>query len=132
MSIKNNNKKIGKKSEQELAQQFHDKGWWVHLLQPDDFGNQPFDLIAVKNNLAWMLDVKNVEGSELMGFGRIEPNQRGAFDILTKTGSYQCGFALKFDDGFYFFSYLDFLNLEKEKRFTILKKELLSLWFYVG
>jgi hypothetical protein len=130
MSLQNKN---GNKAEKEFAEYMHGKKYWVHIMARDGRGNQPFDAIAIKNNMPWMVDVKNVESGEVFALNRVEPNQIGAFKVLMATGNTNCGFAIRFGlSGFYFLMFVDYLKLIEEGRTVVTKKELLPITMHVS
>ena len=103
------NKALGNNTEKEFAQYMYAKGWWVHIFSYNTSG-QPCDIVMSRDNMVWFLDVKNVEG-DTFDFGRIEPNQMTAFQLLISRGTYNVGFAIKFQShGWYL---LDFKKMEQ-------------------
>lgn len=87
-----NNKKVGNKIEVEVANYLFQKNYWVHLLKQGVKG-QPFDLIAVKNNVALMGDAKHCSQNRF-DFNRIEPNQYTSMELALECGNTNIGFFL--------------------------------------
>lgn len=87
-----NNKKVGNKIEVEVANYLFQKNYWVHLLKQGVKG-QPFDLIAIKNNIALMGDVKHCSQNRF-DFKRIEPNQFTSMELALECGNTNIGFFL--------------------------------------
>ena len=114
-SIMYNQKKIGNQTEKEFAKMMYDKGWWVHLLN-DKVNGQPFDCIMTRDNKTYFLDIKHVKDKNYFLHSRIEPNQHNAFKMLIKRKTTNCGFAIKFNDGWYFVRYQS-LDLENNKTY---------------
>ena len=52
------NKKIGSYFEQEFCEFLSKKGFWAHFINPNRNGSQPFDVIAVKDGIAYAFDCK--------------------------------------------------------------------------
>jgi hypothetical protein len=129
MSIKQY--RYGSDTEKKFKELMTGLGWWVHQFTPTVRGT-PCDFVVAKDNEIWFVDVKNVHNSSLMGFGRLEENQINAFKLLTMTGNWRCGWVLHFDDGFYFFSYLDYVRMFKEGYYIITKENLLPWLIFIG
>jgi Holliday junction resolvase len=89
------NKKIGNFYEEEFKKYMASKGYWVHLLANNKYG-QPFDVIAVKDNKAWFIDVKHCASNRFVT-SRIEANQQSAFEFALECGNRNCGFAIYFE-----------------------------------
>lgn len=110
------NKKIGNEYERKAIKLFYDNGYWVHLFQ-QGINGQPCDLIAIKNNDIYFLDVKH-EKDTRFSINRIEENQRLCFTRLIKCGvnPNNIGFLIYFDylQGFRF---LKFIDIKEEKSF---------------
>ena len=67
---------VGKKSENDISTLFKSRKYWA-LIIPKTVAGQPFDIIACKEDVAWLIDVKHLEASKAsFAFERIEPNQR--------------------------------------------------------
>ena len=98
-----NNKKIGNSFEQELCDILYEHGFWVHNMAMNKSG-QPADVIAVKNNRAYLIDAK-VCSNNNFPFSRIEDNQAMAMDLWKDCGNGIGWFALKTSEGIYMLSY---------------------------
>ena len=83
-----NNKKIGTDFEREFCQLLSDRGYWVHFLNPDKTGSQPFDVIAVKNVTAYAFDCKTCI-ADTFNISRLEDNQILAFEKWLRCGNTQ-------------------------------------------
>lgn len=81
-----NNKKIGSDFEQEACSILASRGYWVKFLDPDMTGAQPFDIIAVKNGIAYCFDCKTCV-SNTFNINRLEDNQIMAFEKWVKCGN---------------------------------------------
>lgn len=77
------NKKIGSEFEREFCDLLKQMGYWVHFINPDRTGSQPFDVIACRNNKAYAFDCKTCE-APVFNISRLEDNQIMAFDKWIK------------------------------------------------
>lgn len=89
-------KKVGNKSERDFVELMANKGWWCHLFAYNVNG-QPCDVIALKDDRALLIDVKHCE-NDRFDFRRIESNQRNCFEMASKKGIKNCGFAIYFEN----------------------------------
>lgn len=94
---KTDNRTVGGKFEQELAEKLADGGFWVHVMQQNKAG-QPADIIAVKGCYHTLIDCKVISDDGGFPFERIEENQRLAMKMFQKRGGELCYFALKTPD----------------------------------
>lgn len=95
-----NNKKLGTFWERECAEILSKKGFWVHFITPNVAGQQPFDLIAVKDDRPYAIDCKTTI-SPIFPLSRLEENQLTAFDLWLRCGNRHCLIAIKYDGKFY-------------------------------
>lgn len=94
MPEKTDNRTIGGRFEQELAQKLSDAGFWVHVLQQNKAG-QPADIIASKGSYTTLIDAKVVSGNNGFPLYRVEDNQRSAMTLFEKRTGQSCWFAIK-------------------------------------
>lgn len=87
------NKTIGNSFETELCELLAEHGYWAHNLAQNQTG-QPADVIAVKNDIAYLIDCK-VCLNDRFPFSRVEDNQEGAMTLWEMRGNANCHFALK-------------------------------------
>lgn len=106
-----NNRKIGSQFEQELCNELAKNGWWAHFLSQNQTG-QPADVIAVRNNVAVLIDCK-VCADNRFALSRIECNQEGAMTLWEATGNAYCYFAMKLNDGRIYMVPFDDLQLRE-------------------
>jgi Holliday junction resolvase len=116
-----NNKKIGTDFEQEFCQLLSERGYWVHFLNPDKTGSQPFDVIAVKNGTAYAFDCKT-SASDKFSINRLEDNQILAFEKWIRCGNTAPMIAVKYNDDIIILYYEDlkamkFIDLKPQMRF---------------
>lgn len=81
-----NNKNFGSKFEQFMCGYLAEHGWWVHFLSPDRRGAQPFDIIAVKDDIPIAMDCKTCE-DHIFRIERLEDNQKTAFSYWLGKGN---------------------------------------------
>lgn len=96
-----NNKKAGNEFERELCEQLAADGFWVHFMLG---AKQPADIIAVRNEKAYLIDAKDCENDRFV-FSRIEDNQEMAMRKWELCGNNQGLFALKTSEGVYMLRY---------------------------
>lgn len=99
------NKKIGNNFESEFCELLAIKGWWALNIGGNALG-QPADVIAVKNQIAQLIDCKVCSNNRFV-LSRVEPNQELSMCLWHECNNGTCWFALKIDDGIYM------LNFEK-------------------
>ena len=74
----------GREFEDYVVKELHRAGYWVHRIHPDESGQQPFDVIAVKGNKICAYDAKVVTEGKRFPMKRIEDNQLNAFRLFEK------------------------------------------------
>lgn len=89
------NKTIGNNFESELCDILSQHGYWCHNMASKKSG-QPADVIAVKNQRAYLIDAKVCSNNEFP-LSRIEENQWLAMDLWRECGNGLGYFALKLD-----------------------------------
>ena len=71
----------GNRAEKDVGLIFKKHGFWVHNFAKSQSGSQPVDIVAIRENESWLLDVKNLRKEDIsFPFSRIEPNQLTCFD----------------------------------------------------
>lgn len=83
------NKSKGSKFENDYANWLSSLGYWCHLIAGGNHtGSQPFDIIAIKDDIPWCIDCKTlVNKSGTFTLERLEENQRLAFQRYKKCGN---------------------------------------------
>lgn len=114
-----NNKQIGTKFEHEMCEYLKKEGWWVHFITPDARGAQPFDIIAVKDNLPMAIDCKT-STSHIFPFSRLEDNQIMAFEHWMRCGNTEPIIVVKYKESICLIQYSILkqygkINLNKDK-----------------
>lgn len=91
-----NNKTLGNKFEKDFMKFLANKGYWVHFIENAAYtGNQPCDVIAIKNDKTELYDCKTLANKNgLFPTSRIEENQVLAFKRLRKCCNRSTVFAL--------------------------------------
>lgn len=108
--MKASNKTIGNRFEAELCEMFAEAGWWAHNLAQNQVG-QPADVIAVRNNVAVLIDCKDCE-NDRFPLSRIETNQEGAMTLWQMRGNAYCYFALRISTGIYMVDFDSLCEIE--------------------
>lgn len=103
-----NNKIMGMRFEEYVANYLANHGYWVHLLTADKNG-QPADLIAVKAHVADLIDCKVCSGDGFP-FSRIEDNQYYAMNKWYEGDNGPAYFALLVDGEVYMVSHRTMFN----------------------
>ena len=104
-----NNKKLGTDFEKEMCELLAQGGFWVHFIEPDRRGAQPFDIVAARCERAYAIDCKTcVAGT--FNISRLEDNQIMAFTRWIACGNYMPFVAVKHKDVIYM---IDFATLQE-------------------
>lgn len=74
----------GRQFEDYCVKKLHEAGYWVHRIHPDESGQQPFDVIAIKGNKVCAYDAKVLSEGKRFPLNRIEDNQLNAFRLFEK------------------------------------------------
>ena len=88
-------KKIGNDTEKKALEILSGLGYWCHLFSYNSNG-QPCDVVAIKNDRAFLIDVKHC-GEKRFDFKNIQPNQRTCFEYAEQCGNTGCGFLIYFE-----------------------------------
>jgi len=90
----------GRQFEDHVVKKMHEVGYWVHRIHPDEAGQQPFDIIAVKGNRICAYDAKVLTEGKRFPLNRIEDNQLNAFRLFEKkTNGADIGLVILCEDG---------------------------------
>lgn len=90
-----NKKKIGNDTEKKALELLSDLGYRCHLFSYNSNG-QPCDVVAMKNDRAFLIDVKHCSENRFE-FKNIQPNQRTCFEYAEQCGNTKCGFMIFFE-----------------------------------
>ena len=105
-----NNKQAGNNFEREFCEQLGADGFWAHFMGGSKNG-QPADIIAVRNEKAYLIDAKDCENDRFV-FSRVEDNQDMAMRYWELCGNNQGLFALRTSNGIYMLRYGRIQTLE--------------------
>lgn len=107
----NENKKNGNKFEQDFCKALSHYGFWAHNFVQSSAG-QPADIIAVKNQKAFLIDCKVCSGKSF-NMSRIEDNQLNSMRLWSSKGNGDGYFAFLIEEEVYILplSMLLFLKL---------------------
>lgn len=105
------NKTLGNHFEGELCELLAENGFWAHNLAQNQAG-QPADVIAVKNDVAILIDCK-VCSNDRFSLSRIEDNQEMAMTLWEQRGNTQCYFAIKVSSGEIYMVHFDDLCMQR-------------------
>lgn len=120
---KTDNRSVGGRFEQEMANILAENGFWAHVLQQNKSG-QPADIIAVKGKYHTLIDCK-VCDKGYFTFDRIEDNQRMAMGAFYRKAGEVSYFALKMPDGsIWMVSILWIATYERKKHKRITQEEM--------
>lgn len=108
-----NNKELGNSFEKEFCDYLSQQGHWVHFIEPNKSGGQPFDVISAKNGIVYAYDCKTNKGKRFR-LDRIEENQQFAFGKFNGCGNYNSYFAIKNEKGIYIYPSLMLIALKKQ------------------
>lgn len=100
-----NNKAVGTQFEREMCSMLTESGWWVHFMDPNRSGAQPFDIIAVRNGRALAADCKTCVAKNFT-IKRLEDNQIMAFDLWIAKGNSAPKIFVKHDGEVYVIDYM--------------------------
>jgi len=94
---KTDNRTVGGKFEQTLAEELFRHGFWAHVMQQNKAG-QPADIIAAKGRFHTLIDCKVVSDDDGFPFSRVEENQRLAMKQFQRKCGELCYFAIRLPD----------------------------------
>lgn len=101
------NKKIGTAFENTMVGILKAGGCWVHFLNPDARGAQPFDILAVKNGKCLAVECKTLrEDANNFPMSRIEENQVYAMNRWISCGNASPHIAILHKDDVYLVPYM--------------------------
>lgn len=90
----------GREFENLIVKKLHESGYWVHRIHPDESGQQPFDIIAIRGNKICAYDAKVLSQGKRFPLKRIENNQLNAFKLFEKkTNGADIGLLILSEDG---------------------------------
>lgn len=87
------NRKLGNDFETKFCEKLFDHGFWVHNLVQNQAG-QPADVIAVKNQKAYLIDCKVCSTTKGFALHRMEANQELSMTLWKEFGNGEGWFAV--------------------------------------
>ena len=108
--------KIGTKSEKDLAKLLRKFGFWNYNM-PVKTNGQPCDIVAIRENVPFLIDSKHTAKKPSFSFDRIEDNQKAAMDYMINFAHIKnVGFAIYFerDEDWYWMPYTQYLTIDKK------------------
>lgn len=124
------NRTVGVRFEKQLCQKLAEKGWWCTDLTQNSAG-QPADIIAVKNNVAILIDAK-VCSNGTFPLSRVEGNQETAMQLWFDRGNSYAFFALLLNHKIYLFSYIRYNLIKRTNKKSLNEEEIKSLPTFEG
>lgn len=107
------NKKLGNDFESELCEMLSEKGFWVHNFTQNQAG-QPADIIAVKNEISYLIDAK-VCSDNKFPLSRIEENQKNSMDLWRDCKNGTGWFAFLIGDEVFMMAYSNITKMKAEE-----------------
>lgn len=100
----------GREFENLIVKELHKNGYWAHRIHPDESGQQPFDIIAIRGDRICVYDAKVLSDGAKFPLKRIEDNQLNAFRLFEKKTSAQQIGLLIYAEGIIRFMRLSAIN----------------------
>ena len=118
------NRAIGSRYESVLIELLSKNGWWCHLFAYKPEG-QPCDVVAIRNNIGILLDVKHCSAKRFP-FTDIRPNQKTCFSLAKQKGNKILGFAIFFEveQTWRWLSYDKLVKMEEQGAKSVLNTDL--------
>lgn len=137
MATKSKQLDLGNETEKEVAKFFKKNGFWSYIT-PKKVNGQPVDIIAIKENVNWLVDAKHIriEDKSSFPFSRIEANQVDSLTYARNfSGIKNLGFVICLENDyskFFFLSYDKYLEIEQSGRKSAKISELQDLADLIG
>lgn len=121
----------GRAFEQYIVKLLGEAGYWAHRIAPDESGQQPFDVIAIRDKWVCAYDAKVVSNGNRFPMSRVEDNQIESLEMIRKTAAYcEAGLLLFYNGGIRFLSIDKILSLMLEDAVSVDVREL-PVWRYL-
>ena len=117
-----NNKKLGNSFEQEFCNILARDGFWVHFIEPNKSGAQPFDIVAGKDGYIYAFDCKTNKGNRFR-LDRIEDNQQLAFDKFNRARNFNSYFAIKNENNIYIYPSIILIHFKQNNQKSVVLKD---------
>ena len=137
MATKSKQLELGNETEEEVAKFFKKNGFWSYIT-PKKVSGQPVDIIAIKDNVSWLVDAKHlsIKDKSSFPFSRIEANQVDSLTYARNfSGVKNLGFVICLENDyskFFFLSYDKYLEIEQSGRKSAKISELQDLAELIG
>lgn len=110
---------LGKNFELQLCEYFAKNNYYVIYNEKGVTGSQPVDMVVIKNNIATMIECKNLENSNSFPINRLEMNQLLSYKRFCECNNTNFIIAIKNKNNVYF---IDFGLLQFYKKSIPLNK----------
>jgi len=118
------NRSEGTAFESILCDKLAKAGFWAHNMAQKASG-QPADVIAVKNDIAYLIDCKLCE-KDYFRLSRVEENQESAMALWQSCGNRGAYFAIRIADGStYMVPFSHIVDYKRRKWTSIKRKDLI-------
>lgn len=123
---RNTNKLIGNSFENEFCKLLGQYGFWAHNMAQNKAG-QPADVIAVRKELAYLIDCKVCKGKDFL-LSRVEPNQHSAMALWKICGNGDGWFCVKYSESanIYMVSYSNILRAMGQNKKSLRESDMLE------
>ena len=99
--------------EERITKMLKEAGYWALRIPPNEAGQQPFDIIAIKGKRILTYDAKLLSNRTRFPLSRIEDNQYNAFELVEKkTGADEIGLLILDEDDNIRFMSIDKIHTE--------------------
>lgn len=126
---------VGNDTEKMVKEIFKKYGYWAYNTPKSRDGSQPVDIIAIKENINWLIDAKHVDARDVsFPFSRIEANQLTCMDYAKNFSKIKnLGFAIYFErmNICVFMHYDKYLELKSKGKKSVNVSELFDLEAYL-
>lgn len=96
----------GRKFEEALCKYFAEKDYYVIYNEKGVAGSQPVDIVIIKNNIATMIEAKNLENHNgIFNLDRVEQNQVLAYNRYRECQNYNFVLAIYHDNKVWFIDF---------------------------
>lgn len=97
---------LGKSFEEQLCEILSEDGYYIIYNEKGITGSQPCDIIAIKNNIATLIECKNLESKTgIFNLSRIEANQWLAYKKLKECNNSNMVVAISWNKNIYFINF---------------------------
>lgn len=106
---------LGKSFEQNLCKWFSSQGYYVIYNERNVSGAQPVDSIIIKNNIATMVEIKNLENmTGRFDLSRVEYNQLSSYKRFRECHNTNFIIAIRWSSNLYLIDFRHFTILQQK------------------